>query len=272
MRKKIPEINTVKLSLKNRPYDIKYFIREGNKGTILFIHGLGGAKGNFWESCKTAALAEYTLICFDNPGTGNSTYYDDVILEVDDLVDITDQFIKKLHLDNFFLAGASMGGLIAMLYLSKYGSKNVKGFINIEGNLMPEDCMFSGKVVVHKYKHFEKTVFPETIVNMKKNGNAGYHVIANNLELNTNVKSYYNYSFQTVEYSKTGALLQQYLEMNIPRIFIYGEENKGLSYIPKLIENKMNIKMISNSNHFIFYDNPRELYKATAEFVKLLAN
>lgn len=42
---------------------------------------------------------------------------------------------------------------------------------------------------------------------MKAKGNTGYHIIANNLELNTNVKSYYIYSFQTVEYSANSNLL-----------------------------------------------------------------
>ena len=267
MKKNSPQINTVQLSLKDRPYDIEYFIREGNKETILFIHGLGGAKENFWESCKTDALADHTLICFDNPGTGNSTYYEDTFLDVDELAEVAAQFIKKLSLDKFFIAGASMGGLITMLYLAKYGSKNIKGFINIEGNLMPEDCMFSSKVVMHDYDHFNKVVFPEIITSMKKNGNTGYHIIANNLELNTTVRAYYQYSFQTVKYSDTGELLKQYLSMDIPRMFVYGEENKNLSYIPKLLKNGMNVCMIQNSNHFIFYDNPNEMYNAISKFI-----
>ncbi len=64
---------------------------------------------------------------------------------------------------------------------------------------------------------------------MKATGNTGYHIIANNLQLNTNVKSYYNYCFQTVEYSATGDLLKQFISMSIPRIFIYGAENSALS-------------------------------------------
>lgn len=59
---------------KGRTFDMEYFFRQGQKETILFIHGLGGAKENYWEACKSNALAEHTLICFDNPGTGNSTY------------------------------------------------------------------------------------------------------------------------------------------------------------------------------------------------------
>jgi len=270
MEKKTPQIKTLQLSLKKRIFSIEYFYREGSKDTLLFIHGLGGAKENFWESCKSNVLAEHSLICFDNPGTGNSTYYDDLILEIDDLVKITTQFINQLGLRNFILVGASMGGLTTMLYLKRGGLKNVKAYVNIEGNLMPEDCLFSSKVITHDYEHFSKIVFPTIISDMKNKGNAGYRIIANNLELNTNVKSYYHYSFQTVRYSDTGELLKQYLSLHIPRIFIYGDENRQLSYIPDLDKAGMNIKMISNSNHFVFYDNPKEMYDIIGDFIDSL--
>lgn len=270
MTKKTPQIKTVQLLYKSKTFDIEYFTREGHKETVLFIHGLGGAKENFWEACKANTLAEHTIICFDNPGTGNSTYYDDFLLDVDDLTATTSLFIEQLNLNNFILCGTSMGGLTTLLYLKNGGTNKVKAYINIEGNLMPEDCMFSGKVVTYDFAIFANKVFPQTIVEMKNKGNTGYHIIANNLELNTNIKSYYNYSFQTVKYSSTGELLQQFLSLPIPRIFIYGEENKNLSYIPDLIKNNISIKEISNSNHFVFYDNPKELYDVIGDFINTL--
>lgn len=270
MIKQTPLIKTVQLTYSDRIYDIEYFHRKGHKETILFIHGLGGAKENYWEACKSDSLSEHTLICFDNPGTGNSTYYEDTALDMDDLVSITSQFIEKLQITDFILTGTSMGGLTTLLYLQRGGLKKVKAYVNIEGNLMPEDCMFSSKVISYDYKVFLNEIYPKVILEMKKNGNTGYHIIANNLELNTNIKSYYNYSFQTVEYSATGKLLEQFITMKIPRIFIYGDENKHLSYIPKLINNGMNIKSISGSNHFIFYDNPKEMYDVIADFIEKL--
>ncbi len=63
---------------------------------------------------------------------------------------------------------------------------------------MPEDCMFSSKVVTYDFDTFATQIFPKTIVDMKAKGNTGYHIIANNLQLNTDVRSYYNYSFQTL--------------------------------------------------------------------------
>lgn len=262
-----PQIGTKQVTHRGRSYAIEYFIRHGDKGTILFVHGLGGAKENFWEALKSSDLKNYCLIGFDNPGTGNSTYYEDAPLEVDDLAEITRHFIKSFDLKDFILVGASMGGLTTLKYLEHEGSQNIKAYINIEGNLMPEDCMFSSKVVSHTYEHFSTEVFPQTIKDMKRNGNPGYYVIANNLELNTNVKSYFHYSFQTVKHSSTGKLLQQYLDLNIPRLFIYGERNKNLSYIPRLKEKGLQLKMIPDSDHFVFYDNPKELYRAIAEFI-----
>ncbi len=270
MKKNTPQIRTVQVFYQDKLFDIEYLYREGHNETIVLLHGLGGSKENYWEACKTIALDGYTLICPDNPGTGNSTYYDDSPLDVDDLANITSLFIEQLKITNFILAGTSMGGLTTLLYLRGSGSDKVKAYINIEGNLMPEDCMFSGKAVTYDFDTFSDLIFPNTILEMKKNGNTGYHIIANNLQLNTNVRSYYNYSFQTVEYSSTGELLEQYLRLTLPRIFIYGEENKTLSYIPELTRNNMNIKCIPDSNHFVFYDNPKELYDVIAAFIGTL--
>jgi len=267
MKKETPQIKVVEVVYKERVFSIEYFFRQGNKETIVLFHGLGGSKENYYEACKSDALVEHTLIFFDNPGTGNSTYYDDFLLNVDDLTSISSLFIKNLDIEDFILCGTSMGGLTTLLYLKNDGINKVKAYINIEGNLLPEDCMFSSKVVTYDYDTFLTKIFPKTIVEMKDNGNTGYHIIANNLQLNTNVKSYYNYSFQTVEYSASGSLLSQFMALNIPKVFIYGRENNSLSYLPELIKNGIDIKEISDSNHFVFYDNPKELYEVVGDFV-----
>lgn len=270
MKKVTPQIKVAEILYKGRIFSIEYFYRQGQKETIVLLHGLGGAKENYYEACKLNVLAEHTLIFFDNPGTGNSTYYEDFLLNVDDLTAISSLFIDQLNISNFILCGTSMGGLTTLLYLKNHEQGKVKAYINIEGNLLPEDCMFSSKVVTYDFDSFANEMFPKTILDMKDSGNTGYHIIANNLQLNTNVRSYYNYSFQTVEYSATGDLLKQFMALNIPKVFIYGQQNSSLSYIPELIKNGIDVKEISNSNHFVFYDNPKELYEVIGDFVNEL--
>lgn len=267
--KPTPSFKTLSVFYKSQKFTIEYFDREGGSQTILMLHGLGGAKENYYEACKSDALAGHRLICMDNPGTGNSTYYEDMLLNVDDLTGIIALFIAQLELKDFVLIGASMGGLTTLLYLKHYGTEKVKAYINIEGNLMPEDCMFSGKVVQYKFEEFEQ-LFPFKIKEMVSNGNTGYHIIANNLALNTNVRSYFEYSFQTVAYSATGELLDQFIQLELPKLFIYGEHNSKLSYIPALLEHNVPTSVISGSDHFIFYDNPKELYETIGAFINKL--
>jgi pimeloyl-ACP methyl ester carboxylesterase len=267
MKKETPQIKVTEVLYKGKSFSIEYFYRQGQKETIVLLHGLGGAKENYYEACKSDALAEHTLIFFDNPGTGNSTYYESFPLNVDDLTAISSLFIGQLNISNFILCGTSIGGLTTLLYLKNGGMSKVKAYINIEGNLLPEDCMFSGKVINYDFDTFKTTIFPKTILDMKAKGNTGFHVIANNLQLNTNVRSYYHYSFQTVEHSATGDLFKQFISMRIPKIFIYGAENNTLSYIPELLSSGVTVKEISNSNHFVFYDNPKELYDVMANFI-----
>jgi pimeloyl-ACP methyl ester carboxylesterase len=226
------DIRTAEILYKGRVFSIEYFYRQGQKETLVLLHGLGGAKENYYEACKSVSLADHTLIFFDNPGTGNSTYYEDLPLNVDDLTAISSIFIDQLGLSDFILCGTSMGGLTTLLYLKSKGQNKVKAYINIEGNLLPEDCMFSSKVITYDADTFIDQIFQKTISDMKANGNTGYHIIANNLQLNTNPRSYYHYSFQTVAYSATGELLKQFISLNIPKIFIYGQANASLSYLP----------------------------------------
>jgi len=267
MIKHSPQIKTLEVTYRQRAFKIEYFFRQGTRETIVMVHGLGGAKENYYEACKSDALAEHTLIFFDNPGTGNSTYYNDFLLNIDDLVAISSIFIEHLNLPKFILCGTSMGGLTTLLYLKSADQGRVKAYINIEGNLLPEDCMFSSKVVGYDFEAFAADIFPKTIRDMKAKGNTGYHIIANNLQLNTNVISYYNYSFQTVSYSGTGDLLKQFIALDIPKVFIYGDANRSLSYLPELIRGGVLVTEISGSDHFVFYDNPKELYDVIGAFV-----
>jgi predicted esterase len=58
MIKKTPEIKTVEVLYKDKTFSIEYFYRQGQKETIVLLHGLGGAKENYYEACKSDALAE----------------------------------------------------------------------------------------------------------------------------------------------------------------------------------------------------------------------
>jgi pimeloyl-ACP methyl ester carboxylesterase len=248
-------------------FSLPYFYRDGSGGpTILFVHGLGGAKENFYAAFQNSALADCTLVSFDTPGTGLAAFDPAAGFDVSALADMVQSVATQLLPGPYFLAGASMGGLITLLQLRRYGVGRIQGLINLEGNLCAEDCMFSRRVVSHQLNSFEP-VFRQMMEELRGSRYAGDQIIAHNMALNVDIRAYYAYSFETVTESDSGRLIEEFLALSIPRLFLYGEANKTLSYLSRLRLSSVEVREIPLSAHFLFYDNPVETFETIGEFV-----
>jgi pimeloyl-ACP methyl ester carboxylesterase len=232
----------------------------------MLVHGLGGAKENFYAAFQSPALADCTLLAFDQPGTGFAAFDPEADLNVSAMADMAQFVADQLLPGPYFLAGASMGGLITLLQIRRYGVGQIRGLINIEGNLCPEDCMFSRRVVSHTLDTFEP-MFRQMMGELRSSPYAGDQIISHNMALNVDIRAYHTYSFQTVTESDSGRLIEEFLDLPIPRLFLYGEANKTLSYLPRLRASSVQVREIPSSAHFLFYDNPVETFQAVAEFV-----
>jgi pimeloyl-ACP methyl ester carboxylesterase len=121
--KNIPLINSFQdISYKSEVYkaelsndiSIAYTEKGDGKETIIFIHGLGSYLPA-WDRIIPELSKKYRCIAVDLPGYGKSSkdphsglmsFYADVINE----------FADSLHIENFSLAGHSMGGQISIVY------------------------------------------------------------------------------------------------------------------------------------------------------------
>jgi pimeloyl-ACP methyl ester carboxylesterase len=248
---------------------LPFFHRNGTGGpSVFFVHGLGGSKENFYAAFQSPALADCSLLAVDLPGTGLAEFYPDAGLDVSALADIAQSVADSLLPQPYFLVGASMGGLITLLQIRRRGLGRIQGLINLEGNLCPEDCMFSRRVVSHTLDAFGAT-FEQMAKQLRSSRYAGDQLIAHNMALNVDIRAYYAYSFQTVVETDTGQLIEEFLRLSVPRLFLYGEANKILSYLPRLRESTVVVKEIPDSAHFLFYDNPVATFQAIGEFVQV---
>jgi pimeloyl-ACP methyl ester carboxylesterase len=248
-----------------RSYTLHYFDRPGSGPTILYIHGLGCSKADFVEMTSVPDLQSFRLVCADNPGCGDSSYDENYPLNIDGVVELIENFVAQLGLNRFLLVGGSMGGLVALLYAERNPNK-IAGFVNVEGNLAPEDCMFSRNVVCHSYSDFEKVAFPEIKRALSAKAGRGFVQHLRVLE-KANPRAYYDYAFQTVEYSDHGNLLERFLSLPVPKCFVYGSENRHLSYLQRLRGSECTVVEIPNADHFLFYDEPICYAAALASFV-----
>ncbi len=251
---------------KNCNLRIDYFLRRGEKETVVYLHGLGCSKNDFIEAFSRPELQDYTLVAFDFPGCGYSPYPEDLTLGIDDLVEITHLLISALSIENFVIIGHSMGGLVALLYVERYGEQ-VKGFINVEGNLAPEDCFFSREVAQHRFTDFTTILFKNIKHRLAHSPNRGFQKYAESLE-KASEKAFFDFCPSLAAYSYLRNLLQRYITLKIPKLFVYGSENRTLSYLPTLRESGCEMVEIPQSNHFPGYDNPRAYYQAIASFLR----
>ena len=265
----LPRLDRLTVEWRGRCFSLPYLYRDGSRGAaILFVHGLGGAKENFYAAFQSPALADCTLATFDEPGTGLAAFDPDAGLDVSALADMAQSVADQLLPGPYFLAGASMGGLIALLKLRRHGIGRIMGCINLEGNLSPEDCMFSRRVVSNDLESFTP-VFRRMMVELRASRYAGDTLIAHNMALNVDIRGYHAYSFETVAESDSGRVLDEFIGLPIPRLFLYGEANKGLSYLPRLRAGGVRVREIPSSAHFLFYDNPVDTFRAVGEFVHM---
>ncbi|HEX6031309.1 MAG TPA: alpha/beta fold hydrolase [Tepidiformaceae bacterium] len=263
----LPRLDRLTVEWRGRNFSLPYLFRDGTGGpAILFVHGLGGAKENFYAAFQSPALADCTLATFDEPGTGLAAFDPNAGLDVSALADMAQSVADRLLPGPYFLAGASMGGLIALLQIRRHGMGRIQGFINFEGNLSPEDCMFSRRVISHDLDSFEPE-FRRMTGELLASRYAGDRTIAHNLVLNVDIRGYHAYSFETVAESDSGRLLEEFIGLPIPRLFLYGEANKDLSYLPRLRASGVRVQEIPSSAHFLFYDNPVETFRTVGEFV-----
>ena len=252
-------------TMAGRSYTLSYFDRPGSP-TILYIHGLGSSKADFKEMTSVPELQSFRLVCADNPGCGDSSYDESHPLNIEGVVEVIENFVAQLGLNRFLLVGGSMGGLVGLLYAERNPTK-IAGFVNVEGNLAPEDCMFSRLVVPHTYSHFEGVVFPQ--IKKELSAKAGRGIVQHLGVLEkANPRAYYDYAFQTVEYSDRGDLLDRFLSLPVPRCFVYGSENRHLSYLQRLRESECSVIEIPNAGHFLFYDEPNRYAAALASFAR----
>lgn len=265
---KFPRLDQLKIQHNGFEFSLPYLYREGTGGpSLLLVHGLGGAKETFYSAFQSPALADCTLLTFDEPGTGLAAFNPDARLDVSALANMAQQCADRLLPGNYFLVGSSMGGLINLLQLRRHGLGRVQGLLNLEGNLMPEDCMFSRRVVPHSLEAFSAELFQQMAEELASSRYPGDQITASNMRLNVDVRGYHAYSFQTVAESDSGKLLEDFLQLNLPRLFLYGDANRSLSYLPRLRESSVQMKEIPHAAHFFFYDNPVATFKAIGEFV-----
>lgn len=256
------ESGTLSLTIQGCSVDLPYLRRAGVKAPLVCLHGFGSTKEDYADLTMRADFADRDLIFWDAPGCGASRLSDPDAPTIPFLVATAKAVCDALGLERFHLLGHSMGGLTA-LFLAQGNPDRVLSFIDIEGNLAPEDCFLSRQIVEHPADTPDAFMagFQDRVRQRAEYGSALYAIALPQKVRPTTFKPVFT---SMVELSDTADLLDIMAGLPCPRIFIYGAQNDHLSYLPRLPDMGVKVIEIPDAGHFPFYSNPPALWSAIA--------
>ena len=239
--------------------------REGTGIPLVFLHGFGSTKEDYADVVQQAPLADRPVLAYDTPGCGGTVCSDLSVLSIPFLVAVARAVLDARGIERYHLIGHSMGGLTALL-LADQQPTQVASFVDIEGNLAPEDCFLSRQIISHPQDD------PQTFLSefASRAWNSRYYastLFAASLQFKVRAEAVRPIFESMVELSDHGKLLTRFLALPLPRMVMYGEQNRSLSYLPRLADEGVELAEISHSGHFPMYSNPVEMWCRITDFI-----
>ncbi|WP_175724993.1 alpha/beta fold hydrolase [Burkholderia ambifaria] len=244
--------------------DVSAIHRGGTRAPVVFLHGFGSTKEDYADIVRHRAFDGRPFVAYDAPGCGESQCADLSRVSIPFLVETALQVIDGLGFARFHLVGHSMGGLTALLLAHRY-PRRVLSFVDIEGNIAPEDCFLSRQIVDHPRDSAEQ--FLDDFIDRTRRAPAHASALYSaSLRHKVRAEAVGGIFRSMVELSDNGDLMRKYLGLPFPRMFMYGEQNRSLSYLSAIEAHGVVLSEIPDCGHFPMYSNPVAMWTAIADF------
>ena len=245
---------------------ISAFRRESEKAPILFLHGFGSTKEDYADIEHHPAFDQHGVLAYDAPGCGQSACGNASSVDIPFLVKTALAMLEAEHIERFHLVGHSMGGLTALMLASAHPER-VLSFCNIEGNIAPEDCFLSRQI--HDYPADDPHAFMSAFIDRASKAPAwSSPLYARGLPHNVRPEVVRGIFTSMVDLSDNAGLMARFLDLPCPKMFMYGDQNATLSYLPYIAAQGVELAEIPECGHFPMYANPPEMWRRIAQFIK----
>ncbi|CAG8377142.1 unnamed protein product [Penicillium salamii] len=229
---------------------------------VLFLHGFGSSKEDLADLTIQPSLKHHSFLAYDAPGCGHSACDDLSIIDIPFLVEAV---LAHFKINKFNLIGHSMGGLTAVLLASRHPER-VLSFVDIKGNLAPQDCFLSRQTFT--FPADNKEAFMDAFIERtRSSGSFANAMYASTLRARVRPGAVRSIFTSMVHFTDHGNLMDKFLALPCPRMFMFGEEMRGLSYLPLLEREGVELADIVDCGHFPMYSNPVEMYRRITIFL-----
>ena len=253
------------LTIEGTRLEIAGLRRAGTGIPIVFLHGFGSTKEDYADVIQQERLAGHPVLAYDAPGCGVTTCSDLTAISIPFLVAVAEAVLAERRIGRFHLIGHSMGGLTALL-LADRNPAGVAGFVNIEGNVASEDCFLSRQIIRHHHDdpHEFLADFADRVAASRYAASSLYAASLPHKVRAGAVKPIFE---SMVDLSDHADLLERFVALPLPKMFMYGQQNSSLSYLTRLADEGVELAEIAHSAHFPMYSNQPQMWARITEFI-----
>ncbi|WP_367375502.1 alpha/beta fold hydrolase [Pseudomonas lini] len=254
----------IPLTVEGVQLNIATLHRDGVLAPIVFLHGFGSTKEDYADIVQQAAFAGHPFVAYDAPGCGDSQCSDLSRISIPFLLKTALQVLEHFGIERFHLVGHSTGGLTALM-LAHQCPDRVLSFVDIEGNIAPEDCFLSRQIV--DYPADDPEVFFTAFIERARHAPAYASALYSaSLRHKVRAGAVRGIFESMVDLSDNADLMGKFLGLQCPRMFMYGEQNASLSYLPHIQAQGVRLAPIAQCGHFPMYSNPIAMWQQIADF------
>ena len=247
---------TVDLTVDGVDLSVSALVRRGAGIPVVFLHGFGSTKEDYADF---ALIQDGPFVAYDAPGCGRTQCSNLDRISVPFLVATANAILENLDIDLFHLVGHSMGGLTSLM-LAHQAPQRVVSFVNIEGNVAPEDCFLSRQIFSHP--HRDPSAFLEAFAARAAVApRYASALFSTALHVKVRAGAVRSIFESMVDLSDNGDLMAKFLELPMPRTFMYGEQNANLTYLPHLERSGVSLAEIPLCGHFPMYSNAPAMWR-----------
>jgi pimeloyl-ACP methyl ester carboxylesterase len=255
---------TLSVNVDGIPLDVAAIHRAGELDPIIFLHGFGSTKEDYADIVRHTAFASHPFLAYDAPGCGETHCSDLSRISIPFLVETASAVLERFKFERFHLVGHSMGGLTALMLADRHPDR-VLSFVNIKGNLAPEDCFLSRQIIDYPLADDER--FLDEFIERTRHAPAYSSALyAANLRHKVRPGAVRGIFQSMVELSDNGDLITKFLSLPCPKMFMYGEQYASLSYLSRIQTQGVRLAEIPDCGHFPMYSNPPVMWKEIANF------
>lgn len=249
----------IPLNIDGVQLDLAVIHRSGPKAPILFLHGFGSTKEDYADITLQPPFDGHPFIAYDAPGCGDTKCSDLSRIDIPLLVKTAQAVVKHFGIDTFHLVGHSMGGLTGLM-LAHEEPERVLSFVDIEGNIAPEDCFLSRQIHDHR-REDDARFFKDFIERTRLASDPASALYAASLTHKVRTGAVRGIFESMVDLSDNGQLMDKFLTLPFPRQYMYGVTNSHLSYLSDIAEQGVHLACIPDCGHFPMYSNPKLMWQ-----------